>query len=93
MRTPDQGAGPDGEASPGVGRRGFLSVGGGLVAGAGTLSLARPGRHSTPAATVAAPPAAPPATVPAARGLPRIYPADPRYATLRMGFKDRKSVV
>src|ERR1035441_7161223 len=80
MKTPDQGPGPDGETNPGVGRRRFLSVGGGLLAGAGTLSLPRPG-HSPSAVTTAAPPAP--------RGLPPIYPADPRYATMRMGFNRR----
>jgi hypothetical protein len=78
MKTPDQGPGPD--TNPGVGRRRFLSVGGGLLAGAGTLSLPRPG-HSPSAVTTAAPPAT--------RGLPPIYPADPRYATMRMGFNRR----
>ncbi|MGH3067126.1 MAG: FAD-binding oxidoreductase [Streptosporangiaceae bacterium] len=60
-------------AIPGLGRRGFLSVGGGLLAGAGTLSL--------PGTTEALPPAV--------HGPRAIYPADPRYATLRMGFNRR----
>jgi hypothetical protein len=80
MKTPDQGPGSDGETSPGVGRRRFLSVGGGLVAGAGALTLPRPG-HGSSAVAVAEPDAA--------RGLARIYPADPRYDTMRMGFNRR----
>jgi len=77
----DQGPGPDGESSPGVGRRRFLSVGGGVLAGAGTLSLPRPG-HGPSSATMATPAAT--------RGLPPIYPADPRHATMRMGLRARK---
>jgi FAD/FMN-containing dehydrogenase len=80
MKTPDHGPGPAGETSSGIGRRRFLSVGGGLAAGAGTLSLPRFG-HSPSAVTVAAP-----ATTP---GLSPIYPADPRYDTMRMGFNRR----
>jgi FAD/FMN-containing dehydrogenase len=80
MHTPDQGAGPDTETSPGVGRRRFLSAGGGLAAGAGALTLGRPGQGSS-AVTLTAPPAT--------RALRPIYPADPRYATLRMGFNRR----
>ena len=56
-----------------LGRRGFLSAGGGLLAGAGTLGL-RGATQTLP---------------PAAHSLPPIYPADPRYATLRMGFNRR----
>ena len=56
-----------------LGRRGFLSVGGGLLAGAGTLGL-RGTTETLP---------------PTGHSLPPIYPADPRYATLRMGFNRR----
>jgi FAD/FMN-containing dehydrogenase len=56
-----------------LGRRGFLSVGGGLLAGAGTLGL----RGTTGTLP------------PTGHSLPPIYPADPRYATLRMGFNRR----
>jgi hypothetical protein len=80
MNTPDQGPGTDGETSPGVGRRRFLSVGGGVLAGAGTLSLPRLG-PSPSAVTIAAPPAT--------HRLSPIYPADPRYDTMRMGFNRR----
>src|SRR3984885_5608983 len=65
---------------PGPGRGGFLSVGGGLLAGAGALSLPRTAPGLT-AGTETAPPAI--------RSLPPIRPADPRYATLRMGFNRR----
>jgi FAD/FMN-containing dehydrogenase len=80
MATPDEGPAGWNETSPGVGRRRILSIGGGLAAGAGTLSLRRPDRS---------PPAVPVSGARAARGLPRIYPADPRYATMRMGFNRR----
>jgi FAD/FMN-containing dehydrogenase len=63
-----------------LGRRGFLSVGGGLLAGAGALTL--PGTTKTfPGTTETFPPAF--------HGLPPIYPSDPRYATMRMGFNRR----
>ena len=80
MKKSDQGSGPGSEASPGLPRRRLLSVGGGLLAGAGTLNLHRPG-HSPSALTITAPPVT--------RGLPRIGPADPRYDTMRMGFNRR----
>jgi FAD/FMN-containing dehydrogenase len=54
-------------------RRGFLSIGGGVLAGAGTLGLLRTAEQSEPAAPALAP----------------IYPSDPRYATMRMGFNRR----
>jgi hypothetical protein len=71
------------EAGAGVGRRKFLSVGGGVLAGAGTIGLARPGHGLAPAvpATRAAPEVA--------GGLAPVYPHDPRYATMRMGFNRR----
>ncbi len=74
------GSGPGREVRPGLGRRGFLSVGGGILAGVGTLSLARTA-PVLPDTTGTAPPASP--------GLPPICPADPRYATMRMGFNRR----
>ena len=78
MQAADRGPGPG--MSAGVGRRRFLSVGGGLLVGAGAVSL--PGSVLKPyAGAVTAPPAT--------RGLPPIYPADPRYATMRMGFNQR----
>ncbi len=66
-----------GAAASGLERRGFLAVGSGLLAGAGALAL--PGAVSPAAA----------ASVPAGRLLPPVYPADPRYATMRMGFNRR----
>ncbi|MDQ2874104.1 MAG: FAD-binding oxidoreductase [Actinomycetota bacterium] len=80
MKTTDRGAGPADETVPGVARRKFLSVGGGLLAGAGTLGLARPGRSLAPATRTA-----PPVT----GGLKPIFPDDPRYDTMRMGFNRR----
>src|SRR5260370_39281744 len=77
MPPPDEGAGPDGETSPGIGRRRFLSAGGALAAGAGALTLGRP-RQGSAAVTLTAPPAP--------RALRPGYPADPRDATLPMGF-------
>jgi hypothetical protein len=77
MKTLDEGS--EAGTGPGVGRRKFLSVGGGVVAGAGTLTLPRLAR--SPAARL---PVAPPIA-----GLPPIFPADPRYDTMRMGFNRR----
>jgi hypothetical protein len=79
MQAPDH-AESDGEKSPGVGRRRFFSVGGGLLAGAGALTLPGAGQRSLDAG-VSAPLAQ--------RGLRPIYPADPRYDTMRMGFNRR----
>ena len=80
MKAPDREPGP--QTTAGVGRRRFLSVGGGLglLAGASALSVPGPALNS-PAGAVTAPPAA--------RGLAPIYPDDPRYATMRMGFNRR----
>ncbi|MFI5064679.1 MAG: FAD-binding oxidoreductase [Streptosporangiales bacterium] len=78
MKTRDRRPGP--EATAGLGRRRFFSVGGGLLAGAGALTMPGTGRRP-PSGAVTAPPAA--------RGLAPIYPADPRYATMRMGFNRR----
>jgi FAD binding domain/Berberine and berberine like len=65
-------------ARPGVGRRRFLSAGG-VLAGAGTLSRARPRLAG-----------AGPAGVPAATGaLVPVYPSDSRYADMSMGFNQR----
>ena len=64
-------------AAQSLGRRGFLSVGGGLLAGAGALGLRGTDRGTTETRTPGVP------------SLPPIYPADPRYATLRMGFNRR----
>jgi FAD/FMN-containing dehydrogenase len=64
-----------------VGRRGFLSLGGGgLLAGAGLF-----GRQQAPSGLAERSALA----ELAAGSLPRIYPADPRYATMRMGFNRR----
>jgi FAD binding domain/Berberine and berberine like len=65
---------------PAVGRRRFLSVGGGVLAGAGALGLTRPAHDS--------------ADVTLTRPSPmlsrdRIFPGDPRYDTMRMGFNQR----
>jgi FAD binding domain-containing protein/berberine-like enzyme len=62
-----------------VGRRRFLSVGGGVLAGVGTLSLTRP--HDALDASLT--------RRPVTRRMDRIYPADPRYDTMRMGFNRR----
>jgi hypothetical protein len=68
--------GTEAEARGGVGRRRFLSVGGGVLAGAGTLTLPRLGRTATPEA-------------PVLPGLRPVFPADPRYDTMVMGFNRR----
>jgi hypothetical protein len=80
MQAPDQEPAPDGATNPGLGRRRFLSVGGGVLAGAGALTLPRP-VHGSPDATAT--------TLAAVRRPDRIYPADPRYDTMRMGFNRR----
>ena len=67
---------PEAGAGRGVGRRRFLSVGGGVLAGAGTLTLPRLGRTDSTEA-------------PARPGLRPVYPADPRYDTMVMGFNRR----
>ena len=67
---------PEAGAGRGVGRRRFLSVGGGVLAGAGTLTLPRLGRTDS-AEALARP------------GLRPVYPADPRYDTMVMGFNRR----
>jgi FAD/FMN-containing dehydrogenase len=69
--------GPD---IPGVGRRRFLSVGGGVLAGAGALAFPRRARSRSGMTGAAQP--APPVLGP-------IFPSDPRYATMRMGFNQR----
>ena len=80
MQAPGRRPAPSSEISPGLGRRGFLSVGGGVLAGAGALSLPRAvsGLHDETGTAR-----------PAIHGLRAIYPADPRYATMRMGFNRR----
>jgi FAD/FMN-containing dehydrogenase len=80
MQAPGLRPGSGSEISPGLGRRGFLSVGGGILAGAGTLTLPRTAAGLEDATGTARQ---------AVRGLPPIYPADPRYATMRMGFNQR----
>jgi hypothetical protein len=71
----------DSNGRAGVGRRGFLSLGGGgLLAGAGLF-----GRQQAPSGLAERSALA----ELAAGSLPRIYPADPRYATMRMGFNRR----
>jgi FAD/FMN-containing dehydrogenase len=65
------------EISPGVKRRTFLSAGGSMMAGVGALTLPRLGRK-LPAGPVAP-----------AVGLPPVYPGDPRYAAMGMGFNRR----
>jgi hypothetical protein len=78
MRTRGRGHGL--ETETGVERRRFLSMGGGVLAGAGTLSLPRLGRSPSAPAGPAAP---------VVSGLPPVYPDDPRYDTMRMGFNRR----
>jgi hypothetical protein len=80
MYVPDQGPGTDEAAISGLGRRTFLSVGGGALAGVGAVTLTRPLHGPSAATTVAAP---------AIRRTDRIYPADPRYDTMRQGFNRR----
>lgn len=64
--------------SPGVARRRFLAAGGGVLAGAGALTLPRlTGRAVSPAGAAPVPSLGP------------IYPDDPRYPTMRMGFNRR----
>jgi FAD/FMN-containing dehydrogenase len=80
------------ETRPAVGRRGFLSLGGGLLAGAGVLT--RPGTAAAAAtagtATGTGTAAGAVAAAPPGPGwLPPIRPSDPRYATMRMGFNRR----
>ena len=85
-RTP----GPDNDISPGLGRRGFLSVGGGILAGAGTLSLPRTVLPRTVLpGTAPGLPDESTADPPGGHGLRPIFPSDPRYATMRMGFNRR----
>jgi FAD/FMN-containing dehydrogenase len=85
MKTVEQEPETKGATRAGVGRRRFLSAGGAL-AGAGTLTLARPGLAG--AATLRPAPA--PVDGPSlAGGLAPIYPHDPRYADMRMGFNRR----
>jgi FAD/FMN-containing dehydrogenase len=78
MHAHDQELVPHDAAISGIRRRRFLSVGGGALAGAGALTLARPTDAD-----------AAPATPFATAGRYRIYPSDPRYDTLRMGFNRR----
>jgi FAD/FMN-containing dehydrogenase len=80
MHAPDQEPAPDEAAISGLGRRRFLSVGGGALAGAGAVTLTRP-LHGPSDATTVAPPAI--------RRTDRIYPPDPRYNTMRQGFNRR----
>jgi FAD/FMN-containing dehydrogenase len=71
------------DSSQRVGRRKFISVGGGLLAGAGAGAFALSGIAQAVPDTV---------TLPADQdaGLRRpIYPSDPRYGTMRMGFNRR----
>jgi hypothetical protein len=80
MQALDREAVLDGATVAGVGRRRFLSVGGGVLAGAGTLGLTRPSHGSSDVSL----------TRPSAvRPTDRIYPADPRYDTMRQGFNRR----
>ena len=80
MHAPDQEPAPDEAAISGLGRRRFLSVGGGALAGVGAVTLTRP-LHGPSDATTVAPPAI--------HRTDRIYPPDPRYNTMRQGFNRR----
>jgi FAD/FMN-containing dehydrogenase len=80
MQAPGHRSTISGAAIPGVGRRRFLSVGGGVLAGAGALTLGR-SAHGSLGVTGAGQSAVP--------VLGPIYPADPRYATMCMGFNQR----
>jgi hypothetical protein len=80
MQASSHQATTDDAAIPGVGRRRFLSVGGGVMAGVGALTLPRQARGLSGVA------GAVPSAVPV---LGPIYPADPRYATMCMGFNQR----
>jgi FAD binding domain len=77
MQALDQEFAPDDATTSGLGRRRFLAAGGGALAGAGALSLARPVHADAATAPLAA------------GGRYRIYPGDPRYDTMRMGFNRR----
>jgi FAD/FMN-containing dehydrogenase len=78
MRVPGKQSTGEEAAVPGPARRRFLSAGGGVLAGAGALNLTRTAR-ATRTATV---PAATPVLSP-------VFPSDPRYATMSMGFNRR----
>jgi hypothetical protein len=80
MQALDQEVLSDAAAVADVGRRRFLSVGGGVLAGAGTHRLARPS-HDPADVTLTRPSVL--------RRTDRIFPADPRYDTMRMGFNRR----
>jgi hypothetical protein len=80
MHAPEQEAVSGGATVAGLGRRRFLSVGGGVLAGAAALSPARPPLDSVDASL---------ARASAARPADRIYPGDPRYNTMRQGFNRR----
>jgi hypothetical protein len=79
MKTVERGPETGAADRRGVGRRRFLSAGG-VLAGAGTLTLARPGLAG--AATISPAPSV-------AGGLVPIYPSDSRYADMSMGFNQR----
>ena len=80
MQALDQELAPDDATISGLGRRRFLAAGGGALAGAGALALAQPA-HADAADAADAPLGA--------GGRYRIYPGDPRYDTMRMGFNRR----
>ena len=78
MQPPDQEPVLHDAAISGVRRRRFLAASGGALAGAGALTLARPiGADAAVAGSFVA------------GGRYRIYPSDPRYGTMRMGFSRR----
>jgi hypothetical protein len=77
MQALDQELAPDDATISGLGRRRFLIAGGGALAGAGALSLAQPTLADAADAPLGS------------GGRYRIYPGDPRYDTMRMGFNRR----
>jgi len=78
MQAPGQELMPPDAAISGIRRRRLLAAGGGALAGAGALTLARPiGAEAAVATSFVA------------GGRYRIYPSDPRYDTMRMGFNRR----
>jgi hypothetical protein len=108
MQEAGAGPGPGSETRSGVGRRRFLSAGGGALVGAGVLGSSRSlvqARAATLPSTTGPSTTGPSTTGPSTTGpsttgpstmepsitgaLPAVYPADPRYDTMRMGFNRR----
>jgi hypothetical protein len=78
MQAHDQELATDKACVSGIARRRLLSAGGVALLGAGAVTLAGPARAEAAETTPLA-----------AGGRYRIYPRDPRYDTMRMGFNQR----